>query len=517
MFYRTIKIISFLTFCLLTIYGAYYFSDSKSSQLNMRINQIENLMQSSIDKVNSVLSLGGDTRNAVGGERYFLSGSGISASQTTISLTKFGYTRPNGSYNTFTITNFGDLGCGTVQPGNTSGKQEFVSFTGVTQNSDGTAQLTGVTRGLDRVPPYTASSTLQTAHAGASEFVISNSPPCFYEGYANKNNTETITQLWNFDDIPWWNGTTAASSSNQLATRGYADSLTITGAPTSTFSGMGVVKLATLGSQLGTGIGTSTEGRPLVVSSLFGTSSPYSLSVFRQGGLFPTGSTTDGLGQISRWFLPTTTTAGEVRWDNAHYFNGSLSSGGGLTVNDSAIFAGGFRISTTSVASSSPLTVDSNGNLRLMPPNVDMGTAFIANGSTGNQVVNHTLGRLPSFIEITASGNYADNSPANTCAIVHSTGAATSTVGTSQYSMWNSIATFSSDTNAQSYPRASTSPNRIIYSEVTDSNTTVLAMEAQLTVLSSTSFTLNWITNDGGSGSGCSTPGGQRAFFWKVY
>src|SRR3990167_8549600 len=80
-------------------------------------------------------------QNPVGGEVYYLSGSGISASATSIGLTKFGYTQPNGTYAKFSMVNFGDFGCVTIQPGNTSGKQEFVSFTGLTQNSGDTATL----------------------------------------------------------------------------------------------------------------------------------------------------------------------------------------------------------------------------------------------------------------------------------------------------------------------------------------------------------------------------------------
>ena len=114
--------------------------------------------------------------NAVGGKVYKLAGSGVSASQTTVDLTSFniaGGTQP------LRMADFGDLGCATLEPGHTT-RQEFISFNGVTQNSDGTAQLTGVTRGLEPIPNYTSSSTLQDAHSGGSSLIISNSPPFFY-------------------------------------------------------------------------------------------------------------------------------------------------------------------------------------------------------------------------------------------------------------------------------------------------------------------------------------------------
>jgi len=207
------------------------------------------------------------SKNAVGGETYYLSGSGISSSATSIGLTKFGYTQPNGTYAKFTITNFGDLGCATIQPGATNGKQEFVSFTGVTQNSDGTATLTGAIRGLERYSPFTASTTLQTSHAGASTVVISNSPPCFYEQYANVNNVSTISALWNFSSIPYsWD---TATSTRQFATRAYVNSVAVQGVATSTTDTSGIGLLAT-GVQAAAGTYTLTS--PYFLSTLISTS-----------------------------------------------------------------------------------------------------------------------------------------------------------------------------------------------------------------------------------------------------
>ena len=213
----------------------------------------------------------GGAQLAVGGETYYLSGAGVSASQTTLNLTKFGYTRPDGNYQTFAMTNFGDLGCGTFQPG-TSKKQEFMSFTGITQNSDGTAQLTGLLRGLERFSPYAASTTLQTSHAGGSTFVISNSPPCFYESYANRTASSTITSRWIFDIYPEFKDTTNATTSNQLATKGYVDNIALQGAATSTESVGGIVELATT---LETASSTPTTAvKPLVIQAQNASSSP---------------------------------------------------------------------------------------------------------------------------------------------------------------------------------------------------------------------------------------------------
>lgn len=131
--------------------------------------------------------------NTVGGLGYFLYGSGIGSSDTTLTLTYF-YIPV--SKQKLSMTDFGTIGYITLEPGNAT-KQEFVSFTGVTQNGDGTATLTGLSRGLSPISPYTASSTLQKAHAGGTQAAISN-PPQLYSLFGNKSNDETVTGNWTF-------------------------------------------------------------------------------------------------------------------------------------------------------------------------------------------------------------------------------------------------------------------------------------------------------------------------------
>ncbi len=87
----------------------------------------------------------------------------------------------------------------TIAPKTTS--SEFISFTGITQNANGTATLTGVTRGLSKKSPFTTDSTYKLPHSGQSQFIISDAPQVFYE-YAAKNNDETITGQWTFNVTP---------------------------------------------------------------------------------------------------------------------------------------------------------------------------------------------------------------------------------------------------------------------------------------------------------------------------
>ena len=114
----------------------------------------------------------------VGGKNYFLFGGGAGSSDTSITLTSF--KQPVSGTN-LAMTDFGSgTGYATMEPGSNT-RQEFISFTGVTQNADGTATLTGITRGLLPVSPYTNTASLQKAHPGGSIFVISNAPKLYDE------------------------------------------------------------------------------------------------------------------------------------------------------------------------------------------------------------------------------------------------------------------------------------------------------------------------------------------------
>lgn len=148
--------------------------------------------------------------NTVAGQAYFLFGGGVSASQTTITLTDFDIPVAGIPLQT---SDFGDIGYLTLEPGSTA-RQEIVSFTGVTQNADDSATLTGVTRGLSPITPYTASTTLQKAHPGGSIAVLSN-PPQFYEEFATLQNSETITGAWTITVTP--------TADNSVANKKYVD------------------------------------------------------------------------------------------------------------------------------------------------------------------------------------------------------------------------------------------------------------------------------------------------------
>lgn len=129
--------------------------------------------------------------NFVQGIDYFLDGSGATLSATTISLSSMEY--PDGT--PVVMADFGSIGYMTLEP--ETPREENISFTGITQNANGSATLTGVTRGLRFKTPYTQDLALRNAHAGGTKARVTNSAP-FYNQLAVKENDETITGEWTF-------------------------------------------------------------------------------------------------------------------------------------------------------------------------------------------------------------------------------------------------------------------------------------------------------------------------------
>lgn len=108
------------------------------------------------------------TLKFVQAQKFSLAGSGSSIGDTTIVLQSMvGIDGSN-----IVTADIGVTCFGTLEPGNGT-QEEAISFTGITQNSNGTATLTGVSSVLFKAP-YTATSGLTKTHAGASTFILSN-------------------------------------------------------------------------------------------------------------------------------------------------------------------------------------------------------------------------------------------------------------------------------------------------------------------------------------------------------
>lgn len=124
-------------------------------------------------------------------QSFTLAGSGATTGDTSIVVNSF--TDIDG--NNLTMADFGAKGYGTIQP-NEGLYEESFTFTGITQNANGTATLTGVkTAGF--LNPYTETSGLAKSHNGNATIVVSNTS-AFYANFGNKNNNETISGAWTF-------------------------------------------------------------------------------------------------------------------------------------------------------------------------------------------------------------------------------------------------------------------------------------------------------------------------------
>lgn len=219
-----------------------------------------------------------------GGGTYRL-GQSIGTSDTSFKLSSFKEPVSNIPY---TMAYLGsDIGYGTISPQSTI--SEFVSFTGITQNSDGSALLTGVSRGLSRTPGSggcAASTTLAQSHAGQSIFILSNQP-CFYVNeYVPLRTVATssavlvfgTTTMPRLDVEPTatqWNNATGTV----FVTLNKLNGTAIAGASNATQAVNGISQLAT-GAQAGSSTLTGSTGGNLALSTLVSTSSPYTTGNF---------------------------------------------------------------------------------------------------------------------------------------------------------------------------------------------------------------------------------------------
>src|SRR5260221_492658 len=100
--------------------------------------------------------------NFVQAQAFQLAGSGATAGATSVVLQSF----KDIDGNLLTMADFGTKGFGTLEPG--SGMQEeSITWTGVIQNINGTATLTGVKNALFKTP-YTETSGLVKSHFGGT-------------------------------------------------------------------------------------------------------------------------------------------------------------------------------------------------------------------------------------------------------------------------------------------------------------------------------------------------------------
>ena len=218
-------------------------------------------------------SLTGVSTKPAGLFTYRLSGSGVSSSATSFTLTSL--TLPQNDY-PIQDSDLSDTFYLTLEPGSTD-RQEFVSCTTIGTNTGSSVAISGCTRGISPVTPFTASTTLQFAHTGGTAVIFSD-PPSLLNEYAAKGNSESITAGWVFastsSSLPGYISlpSNLSAAATAFASVSFAQNLASQGAATSTESVGGIVELATaLEAASTTDLGAD---RPLVLQARNATDTP---------------------------------------------------------------------------------------------------------------------------------------------------------------------------------------------------------------------------------------------------
>lgn len=284
---------------------------------------------------------------------FQLAGSGSSIGDTTIVLQSMvGIDGSN-----LTTTDIGPIGYGTLEPGNGTNEEAF-QFTGITQNANGTATLTGVSTILFK-SPYTATAGLGKIHAGASTVILSNDA-AFY------NN---IIQ--------------------------YVNGVAISGAINATTGSAGIVQLATA-AQINAGTATGSTGAALTVtpdqlalSNYVPTLIPSGVISAYGGTSAPTGYLACDGSAVSRSTYASLFTAISTGYGTG---DGSTTFNVPDLRSRSVIGSGtGTKIFTITGNSSNTLTVTTpTGPTNSVNNEIQNGTAIVFNASTAGNLVNST-------------------------------------------------------------------------------------------------------------------------------
>jgi len=285
------------------------------------------------------LAVGAPEMKVAGIGTYTLAGSGLSSSATSVTVTKLqinqnGYNIQDGD--------LGDIMYMTLEPGNTD-RQEFISCDTIGANTGGNVTLSGCTRGLSPISPYTASSTLQFSHAGGSKLIFSNSPN-LYDQVTFKGNDETITGTWTFasTSIPTLDSYLAPTLDAQFATKKYMDDAIIAGGTDGGFTTKGIYEQAT---QIEMASSTGSVGSQKALTALYATSTP------GVRGLYMPVAENDGyLSQL--W----TRLSDAYTWTGAHIFSSTVDITGATTFSSTVDISGIFTSTATSTMATTTTT-----------------------------------------------------------------------------------------------------------------------------------------------------------------
>ena len=340
-------------------------------------NHIRDLISEYVE--DSKKNLGGDTILPIAGTTYNLSGSGISSSATSINLASLTLAQTGQE---LLDADFSSTFYVTLEPGNRT-RQEIVSCTTVTQGAGTLATLSGCSRGLSPISPYTASTTLQFAHGGGTQVIFSN-PPQLYNQFAAKDNDETISGVWDFTASPTG---PVPTTSTQLTTKGYVDGGILAGAATSTETTTGISRLAT---KLQQASSTATTANTPYVLQAQNATSTYNAGT--AGGSGRNVVVTQNNNTIDSNFIATSSV---YNWTGSHSWTASTTFSNATTslMATTSIAAAtstaplylnnnAFSFPSTRSASSTVWTNDGIGNVLMIQPEWGQIASTILTGAT---------------------------------------------------------------------------------------------------------------------------------------
>lgn len=216
----------------------------------------------------------GSTFSPVQGTQFTISQT-VLPGDTTINLSSF--TTPDGR--PLTMSMFGQIGYATLDPTNST-RLETITFTGITQFANGSAQVTGVSRGVDFVSPYAASSTLARTHLVGSNLILANTAAFYGQQFlfANQTGTSSAVLVFGSTTAPhydldpgasYW--TTAASST--LVDLAQLQRTVLSGVTNASTIINGIVQLATA-KQAASSTSLGSSGAFDVLQSSYATDTP---------------------------------------------------------------------------------------------------------------------------------------------------------------------------------------------------------------------------------------------------
>lgn len=303
----------------------------------------------------STEQVAGAAFSPVQGQTYYLAGAGITNTASSIQLTSA--TLPDPQKTPLQMSMFGTIGYAVLEP--QSSKIENISFTGITQNPNGTAVLTGVARGLSFYAPYAASTTLALSHAGGATLILSNSAAFYGQQFALLNSPGTIGAVWTYgsttpptyDTDPIW----ANFSTQVFADVSYVNSVVAAGAANASETVKGIIQLATA-TQAAAGTSFGSTGARLALGNNLATSTPTAACTT---GCIPVAVN----GKLAQTFLDLTQSFSvSGGWVFTNTVNIIANASNKLTLNGLSYVWPNSR-----AASSTVLSEDGNGNVSFEP------------------------------------------------------------------------------------------------------------------------------------------------------